>query len=819
MASWSWTKTNSIHDAVVLGNTAKLERLLANRRVDVNVKNADGATALHLAASHDGPTTMLEALLAHPDINPNPQERSGKTPLHLAVCLGRLHVVRLLLADSRTDVNLAAHDGRSLLHYAVDFSQTHDNPTLSLLAADPRVNHKAQDRLQRTALAWALNYGDVHVVIALTSNRDPLPEVAVRDGDGDTALHKAAKYGGAPLARLVKGQSREVLNARNLKSETALHIAARHNSDALESLAYAGASLDARRDSDGANPFHIAAQYGSCEFVDRLRSLDPSLHTIILAKDNDGNTPLHLAAERGDSKMVATILNLHKDPDQQTSDPIARPNPIELASVNNKGEAAVELAARHGHVDTVISLLQDENINSDEVRCRRGEALLRILPLITDNSATDVVQQEKIALLFEWAAREGVLDIIKKFRPHADPSTLERSISLAAAGGHADVVRYLAKEGADPNVWTESDGTPLVVAIERGHIKVVEVLLGLEGVDPNRGVPTSDTPLMKAIRCRSAAAVSLLLSEQVIKGKGLLLDRGSLKADQPNRWFSNPLLLASQLGYEDMVKMLVRPGLASEANLTIQDQISGQTPLNAACWRGHWRVVEVLFQARPWASGPDMLGVDRRDDPGRTPFANACASSSPETVNLFLKSDLIKRKLVDPDSRDKRNMTPFAHACDKGSVEVLKLIFDSDLIKDRLIDPNARDTRLRTPLAMACSAGHHEVVSLFLDYFLSGDGAGLVNFDTPMDDGARTLLEIAFDPYDWPTMVLVLLESRLVDLGLVDPRKAYQYMEERVKEERIREERAREESDEDIEDQVDIEPLVRRLEELGCVVP
>jgi ankyrin repeat protein len=817
MVFWSWTKTHPIHEAIVLGDTAKLERLLSKKRVNVNAENADGVTALHLAACRDVPTTALEALLAHPDINLNAQERSGKTPLHLAVCSERLHVVRRLLADSRTDVNLADHDGRSLLHYAVDFVKDRDHSSLSLLVAAPGVNHGAQDRLQRTALAWALNYAYLDMVIALTSNRDPLPEVAVRDGDGDTALHKAAKYGGTPLARLVKGQDRKVLDARNIKSETALHIAARHNSDALESLAHAGANLDARRDSDGANPFHIAAQQGSCEFVDGLRSLDPSLRTIILAKDNDGNTPLHLAAERGDSKMVDTILNLYKDPDQQTSVPIARPDPTELGSVNNKGEAAVELAARHGHVDAVISLLRNENINSDEVRSRRGEAILQILPQIIDSLATDVVQQERMAVLFDWATREGVLDIIKQLRPHADPSALERSISLAAAGRHVDVVRYLAEEGVNPNAWTESDGTPLVVAIERGHISVIEVLLDLEGVDPNRGVPSSDTPLMKAIRCRSAAVVSLLLSEKVIKGKGLLLDQGSLKSDQPNRWFSNPLLLASQLGYEDMVKMLVQPGLASEANLTIQDQAFGQTPLNAACWRGHWRVVEVLFQARPWASGPDVLGVDQRDDSGRTPFANACASSSPETVNLFLKSDLIKRKLVDPDSRDKDEMTPFAHACDKGSVDVLKLIFDSDLIKDRLIDPNARDSRLRTPLAMACSEGHHEAVSLFLDYFLSGDGSGLVNFDTPMDEGERTLLEIAFDPDDWPAMVLVLLESRLVDLGLVDPRKAYRYMEHRVKEERVWEEQAREESDADDEDQVDIEPLVRRLEELGCV--
>ncbi|EAQ85039.1 hypothetical protein CHGG_09053 [Chaetomium globosum CBS 148.51] len=807
MAVWSWIKTNSIHEAITWGVTDNLERLLANKRVNVNAENANGATALHLAASRAGLAEVLEKLLSHPDINLNLRERSGKTPLHLAIWFGNLYAIKRLLADPRTDVNLADQDGRSPLHYAVDSNQGHYRLILALLVASPRVNHKTQDRLQRTALAWALDYGYPEMVAALASGREPLPEVAVTDLDGDTAIHKAAKYGGSMLACLVKGQDREVLDVRNIRSETALHVAARHNSDSLELLVHAGASLDARRDPDGVTPFHIAAQHNSCEFVDRLRSLDPSLRNIIFMNDKDGNTPLHLAAERGDSKMVDTILNLYKDPGQQTSEPTIQPGPVEVG-FTNKGESAVALAARHGHVDTLVSLLRDEHIRSDEVRSRHAEAVLQILPHITAGPASGVPQQERTAVLFEWAVREGVLDVVKPLKPYASPSALEHSISLAAAGGHAHVVQYLAEEGVSPNVWTEAEGTPLTVAIEHGHIEVVKVLLSLEGVDPNLGVPSSDTPLMKAIRRRSRAVVSLLLSEKVIKTKGLLLDEGSHKNQRSGRWFSNPLLLASQLGYEDMVEMLVQPGLAAEACLTVQDQAFGQTPLNAACWRGHWRVVEVLFQARPWTSGPDVLGVDQRDDSGRTPFANACASSNPDTVNLFLKSGLIRHKLFDPDSRDNDGMTPFAHTCEKGSAETLKLILDSDLIKDRLIDPNTRNTHFETPLAIACSGGHHEVVGLFLDYFLSGDGSGLVDFSAPMDDGARTLLELAFDAFDWPTTVLVLLESRLVDLGLVDPRKAYRYVEERV----------REMSDEDA-DYLDIEPLVRRLEELGCAEP
>jgi ankyrin repeat protein len=49
--------------------------------------------------------------LAHPQINVNPNTYGGYTPLLLACSSGKVEVVKILLGDSRVDINRANNDG------------------------------------------------------------------------------------------------------------------------------------------------------------------------------------------------------------------------------------------------------------------------------------------------------------------------------------------------------------------------------------------------------------------------------------------------------------------------------------------------------------------------------------------------------------------------------------------------------------------------------------------------------------------------------------------------------------------------------------
>jgi len=84
--------------------------------IDLNWKDADGETALHLACALDGPIVAI--LLAHPGINVNLKDGLGGTAFLVACYKGDLACVREMLKDSRVNLNEPEDDGCTALWYA-----------------------------------------------------------------------------------------------------------------------------------------------------------------------------------------------------------------------------------------------------------------------------------------------------------------------------------------------------------------------------------------------------------------------------------------------------------------------------------------------------------------------------------------------------------------------------------------------------------------------------------------------------------------------------------------------------------------------------
>lgn len=216
---------------------------------------------------------VVDALEARPDLVASTVERdqvTGWTPLHLALRRGDASIVRTLIAAG-ADLAARTEHGRTPLHICLQYNRLLRG---ELLAAGAEVDNAVaayfdeadllREHLDRdpsaledettgmTPLCWAA-YGSADAVTRLLIERG-----ARLDG----ALSAAAEVNGVTVARLLLAAGADPSWADPDTGETALHVAARHNSrpdntDVARVLLEADADVDLVS-SDGVTAVDIA---------------------------------------------------------------------------------------------------------------------------------------------------------------------------------------------------------------------------------------------------------------------------------------------------------------------------------------------------------------------------------------------------------------------------------------------------------------------------------------------------------------------------------------------------------------------------------
>jgi ankyrin repeat protein len=167
-----------------------------------------------------------------------------------------------------------------------------------------------------------------------------------------------------------------------------------------------------------------------------------------------------------------------------------------------------------------------------------------------------------------------------------------RPLFEAALAGKTDEVHRLIGDGASPDGFVDDNGvTALIGASNNGHAEVVRLLL-LNGADPDLQAPKGSSPLMMASGEGHTRVVRLLLNH-------------GATPDLTNKNGVSALIWASSRGQLGAVAALLDAG----ASLDLQDR-SGVTSLMAASVMGHVEVVRILLG--------DGAGTNLRDRAGRT---------------------------------------------------------------------------------------------------------------------------------------------------------------------------------------------------------
>lgn len=518
-----------------------------------------------------------------------------------------------------------------------------------------------------------------------------------------------------------------------------------NNLEILEKLTENGANID-QVESDGWKPIQVAAVGGSIDFIERLLEKGASLET-------ERVHVLHWAARYDHPKLVKHLIEFHKvDPDLPDT---SKWTPAMHAAGNNASEglralygsadldkhiswdsekpdlfAPIHVAAANGKLDAVKALIE-LGVPIDSVDGAGGTALhyaaknghettvsyLAALMAETDDADVDA------PMIYAWSQDD--IEKTKKGLANTEGASRDAfaklngwtALHVAVKHGHLLCVQALVRAGADPDKTTDTDTTPMDLAIQEEKTEIAAWLAShcdlkkrgadgrtplqtalhrgdlalaveLAGRDPDRKHDyIHDNQMTDAYRVTGLHRAAAAADERMTKFYLL----GATSPSATDAFGRTPLHIAALNGQPRQVKPLLR---GETANLIIKDR-DGLTPLEAAAAAGRPRVFKELFEASEnldlqnecpdalhhAARGGEvaivetLLGAgypaDRLDEAGLTPLMTAVLQDNAAVVALLLGKDDVnaQRPLAGRD-----DVTACSLAIGVGALESLDLL-------------------------------------------------------------------------------------------------------------------------------------------------
>ncbi|CAN0555851.1 unnamed protein product, partial [Ectocarpus sp. 12 AP-2014] len=223
----------------------------------------------------------------------------------------------------------------------------------------------------------------------------------------------------------------------------------------------------------------------------------------------------------------------------------------------------------------------------------RTEDVVKLLVSSEGKGTDDFQGGGKTALML--AAREGHPHVARALLDHgADINKKgekcgQTALHFAAGCGQNEVVVLLVMKGAEVDAYSEESTTPLVLAVEGGHLRVINTLV-LNGaiVDP---------VTIGRLRCG--------VEEEFREAFNILLDGNHEKSgyESPGEFLQCALLMAAKYGNLPVVKALSTKGVDLDGTAEYSPGDTGtdaghSTALHAAAFGGHNEVVTYLLEKR-----------------------------------------------------------------------------------------------------------------------------------------------------------------------------------------------------------------------------
>lgn len=233
---------------------------------------------------------------------------------------------------------------------------------------------------------------------------------------------------------------------------------------------------------------------------------------------------------------------------------------------------------------------------------------------------------------------------------------------------------------------TEAEQSLFDAVNKKDYQNVSTILSSSPDIDINASDMEGYTSLHRAIVNNDLNTVMELLKNENIDVNSKLGIEVSIDG-----WYlggATPLILASYLGYTDIVNALIE----KDVDIKAKDDVDGCMAIHLAAANGKNEVIEILLDV-------DASNINDVDNKGNTPLHWASMKDRPDTVSLLIENG------ADIEAKDVDNWTALHYAAAFASLQTVEALVDNgadknSLTKDGNIPVNyAKDETIKTYLS------------------------------------------------------------------------------------------------------------------------